>query len=287
MVRRSLVAAVFLLPALPAKAQVSPFIIDQNRTDRTLPAPAPHQAPVAPAQPDDKLAAVTPFQLTGIRVEGTSLAPALLGDATRAFVGKTMDAAAIRDVAAAVSAAYAGQGDIALYTVTVPAQDFAGGVLLLRVTEGFISHVDLAGGRLLTGIIRDISERKRIEAELQRANRAREQAHRDLEVRVEYRTAELGQANQQLQQQSELFGGLRGHHPGAAIGSQGEAGDLIRQQGQAGLRQQGSRRVLHDQRMAAVAERGAERGQLAGLGNGDRRIRRQHACRGRASQQQW
>lgn len=44
-----------------------------------------------------------------------------------------------------MSSAYAGQGDIALYTVTVPRQAFDKGILVLVVTEGFISHVDLTG----------------------------------------------------------------------------------------------------------------------------------------------
>ncbi len=65
--------------------------------------------------------------------------------------------------------------------------------------EVSISRVSLAGGRLMTGIVRDISERRRVEEELQRAQRAREQAHRDLEIRVEFRTVELAQANLQLQ----------------------------------------------------------------------------------------
>jgi diguanylate cyclase (GGDEF)-like protein/PAS domain S-box-containing protein len=74
--------------------------------------------------------------------------------------------------------------------------------------EVSVSHIDLMSGRLYTAIVHDISERKRIEEELLRAQKAREQAHRDLEVRVEYRTAELAQANQHLQHQSELFGNV-------------------------------------------------------------------------------
>ena len=82
----------------------------------------------------------------------------------------------------------------------------AGGIAV--PVEVAVSHIDLATGRLYTAIVHDITARKRIEEELLRAQKAREQAHRELEVRVEYRTAELAQANQHLQSQSELLGNV-------------------------------------------------------------------------------
>lgn len=128
----------------PALAQ-TPMIIDRGRADRVQQAPPPTAAPVEQPKPDDRLSKVEPFLLKGVAIQGTTLAPAVLGAATQNFVGKTTDAAAITAIAKAVSDAYAASGDIALYTVTVPAQEFRDGVLTLIVTEGFIQHVDIAG----------------------------------------------------------------------------------------------------------------------------------------------
>jgi hemolysin activation/secretion protein len=134
-----------VLMPLAALAQPAPMIIDKNRQDRVQQAP-PSTAPVvAQPAPDDRLSKVEPFTLKGVRIQGTSLAPAVMGAATQGFVGKTMDAKAIQAIANAVSDAYANQGDIALYTVTVPEQAFDGGVLVLIVTEGYIQHVDVNG----------------------------------------------------------------------------------------------------------------------------------------------
>jgi hemolysin activation/secretion protein len=132
-------------PAFSQTAAPAPFIIDRNRTDRAPAPPVKSAPPVAQPKADEKLASVKPFVLTGVRIEGTSLAPAILSDASRGFIGQTIDAKAIADIAQHVSDAYANAGDVALYTVTVPDQDFAGGVLRLVVTEGYIEHVDLHG----------------------------------------------------------------------------------------------------------------------------------------------
>lgn len=129
-----------------AFAQVSsPLIIDRDRQDRVQQAPPPAPAAVVQPKPDDRLSKVTPFTLTGVRIQGTSIAPAALGAATQSFVGKQTDAGVIQAVAQAVSDAYAKSGDIALYTVTVPDQDFKEGLLTLVVTEGYIEHVDVHG----------------------------------------------------------------------------------------------------------------------------------------------
>jgi len=138
------ISAAFLYPAL-AQTAGAPLIIDQSRQDRIQQAPPDHAPPVPQLPPADALAAVKPFVLKGVAIQGTSLAPALLGAATQSYVGKTADAALIQAIAKAVSDAYAGSGDIAFYTVTVPRQDFIGGVLTLIVTEGHVEHVDLTG----------------------------------------------------------------------------------------------------------------------------------------------
>jgi hemolysin activation/secretion protein len=135
-----------IFAALPVLAQQTPFIIDRSRADRTpAPAPAPPPAVAAPA-PENANLSVRPFTLAGVRIEGTSLAPGLLGAATRGFIGKAVGTTAdLTAIAQAVSDAYGKSGDIALYTINIPVQDFAGGMILLQITEGYIEHVELRG----------------------------------------------------------------------------------------------------------------------------------------------
>jgi hemolysin activation/secretion protein len=142
-----LAAAVLLLTSLPgeALAQTTPLIIDQNRADRaaSLPPPMdpPLRGPIAPAAPS-----IQAFVLSEVRIEGASLPPAVIEAATRPFISKTMDRAAIQRLTDALSAAYA-RSDIALYTIMAPGQDFAGGVLYLRIAEGSIASLDVKDAR--------------------------------------------------------------------------------------------------------------------------------------------
>ncbi|HEX4271200.1 MAG TPA: ShlB/FhaC/HecB family hemolysin secretion/activation protein [Rhizomicrobium sp.] len=168
---RGLVAFVIvMLSAGTAAAQtVSPFIIDQNRVDRAPPAPAPStpalpQAPAAAIQ-----AAAKPFTLTGVTIQGVSIAPRLLEAAVKPFIGKTTDTAGLTAIANAVSDAYGHGSDIALYTVTVPAQDFAGGLARLSVTEGFIEHVDIGGDTAQAGLVSDYARKLTVEKPLRRS----------------------------------------------------------------------------------------------------------------------
>ncbi|HVT23346.1 MAG TPA: ShlB/FhaC/HecB family hemolysin secretion/activation protein [Rhizomicrobium sp.] len=134
-----------------AWAQSTPFIIDQSRPDRARIAPAPKEAPIAPLPAEQALAGIKPFVLKSVAIKGSSLPPAALANATRSFIGKTIDANALGEIADAVSQAYAQKGDVALYTVAVPEQDFVRGTLILTAVEGYIEHVDLSGdvqGRL-------------------------------------------------------------------------------------------------------------------------------------------
>ncbi|HTS17010.1 MAG TPA: MASE1 domain-containing protein [Verrucomicrobiae bacterium] len=62
--------------------------------------------------------------------------------------------------------------------------------------EASISHMEVEGQKLFTVILRDITERKRTEAEL-------EAWRHELELRVEQRTVELAMAHRQLQAQIE------------------------------------------------------------------------------------
>lgn len=124
-------------------------IVDRDRIDRAPPgalvpgAPptrGPAQADAAPAN-----ALFPPFVLRSVMVDGSSLDRAVLMAAYQPFIGQQMDARGLNRIAQAIVAAYA-KSDIALYTVSIPCQDFAEGRLGLRVIEGHVEsgavHVD-------------------------------------------------------------------------------------------------------------------------------------------------
>ena len=87
---------------------------------------------------------VQPFVLTRVDVSGSSLPPGDLAAAYQPFVGRTVDKAGLQAITDALAKVY-GRSDIALYSVTVPDQDFAGGVLRLKAVEGFIGKTEFKG----------------------------------------------------------------------------------------------------------------------------------------------
>lgn len=130
--------------ALAAAVQASPgaTLIDRTRTDRARPvtprAPPAPVAPIAVAVPAD----APGVTIRGIRFTGTD-APAPVARAGRRFLGRPASRETLGELAAALSAAY-GDSDVALYTVAIPAQDFAQGVVEVRLIEGRIAGVDFA-----------------------------------------------------------------------------------------------------------------------------------------------
>ena len=147
----SLMAILVGLAAAPTGVWAQPtgsMIIDQNRADRQAPTAPPRKAPrptgaSVSAAPAD----IQPFTLTGVRLDGASLPASLANGAFRPFIGQRMDAAGLNRLTQAASNAYA-HSDIALYTIVLPNQTFAGGVVRLRAIEGYIAHATVkdAGG---------------------------------------------------------------------------------------------------------------------------------------------
>jgi hemolysin activation/secretion protein len=144
-VRHSLALA-FAIGFLPAAAhaQISPLIIDQNRPDRRPPSAKEHvKIPLPPARTEAPKN-VAPFTLAAVQISGASIGPDRITAATKPFIGQTIDAKGVQKIADAIAAAYA-DSDIALYTVVIPEQDFAHGVLKVAIIEGYIEHVDIEG----------------------------------------------------------------------------------------------------------------------------------------------
>ena len=94
---------------------------------------------------------VKPFALSRVDIAGSSLPPGELAAAYQPFIGRTIDKAGLQAITDALAKVYA-RSNIALYSVTVPDQDFAGGVLKLKATEGYIGKTDFKGGEHRPGV---------------------------------------------------------------------------------------------------------------------------------------
>ncbi|HOP20689.1 MAG TPA: ShlB/FhaC/HecB family hemolysin secretion/activation protein [Amphiplicatus sp.] len=130
----------------PGRAQTSPTEFEQRMDPavsgevETPPKPE-NELPSASAEVEAGKIPATP--ITSIRFEGTDV-PAIVADAARPFVGRTASAEVLKELAAAMSAAY-GKSSVALFTLVIPEQNFVGGVVRVRVAEGFIEKVILSG----------------------------------------------------------------------------------------------------------------------------------------------
>jgi hemolysin activation/secretion protein len=143
--RALLLMAAMLGPADLAVAQTSVRGVPSDRPDQK-PAPTPPQAaPLRPAlTPRAPDAPIAPFVLEGVVVEGSSLPREAIAAAYAPFLGRSIDNAGLTAITNAVASAYA-KSDIALYTVLVPEQRFAGGALRLTVVEGYVGAVEVRG----------------------------------------------------------------------------------------------------------------------------------------------
>ena len=144
--RRMPLLASFALCAAPAFAQgPTPLIIDQNRVDRAQPIAPPIrprvEAGIAPEVDVADDAAAAPIR--GIRFEGTRV-PAAVARAAERFVGQPARRATLEALARAMADAYAGS-NVALYSVRIPEQDFANGLVRIGVSEGYIEGVAITG----------------------------------------------------------------------------------------------------------------------------------------------
>jgi hemolysin activation/secretion protein len=107
---------------------------------------------------------VKPFVLTRAEITGSTLPPADLAAAYQPFVGRTIDKPALQAITDALAKVY-GRSNIALYSVTVPDQDFAGGVLKLKAIEGYIGKTVFKGGEHQPGVRQAQKYAAKLEAE--------------------------------------------------------------------------------------------------------------------------
>lgn len=152
-VHRAIILTVTLLAAAEgAAAQTggSP-IVPPERLDQMPARPSPQQQIAREEAKDAATPEVTPFTLRTVQVQGSSLSTQELEAAYKPYIGSTATRETLQQIADSITQRY-NSSDIALYTILVPEQDFAGGVLRVEVVEGFVSGIQLkrdADGRLV------------------------------------------------------------------------------------------------------------------------------------------
>jgi hemolysin activation/secretion protein len=134
-----------LAPPSAVLAQTAPSpIVPPERPDQATAPPPPTEAAPLPQQGTAGLREIQPFRLERVELSGSTLPAGAAQAAWAPFVGRTIDSQGLVAVTDAIVKAYE-RSDVALYTVLVPAQDFAGGVLRVSVLEGYVESVSVEG----------------------------------------------------------------------------------------------------------------------------------------------
>ncbi|HMI19131.1 MAG TPA: ShlB/FhaC/HecB family hemolysin secretion/activation protein [Sphingomonas sp.] len=144
--RVGLAIAAWALAALPVHAQSGPAsaIVPPDRADRHPAAHAGRGRTVGHLPRGSAAGSVQPFVLTHVAIDGSSLPDSTFAPAIAPFLGKSLDAAQVQALVDALADIYE-RSDVALYTLVVPTQDHAGGVLRLTAVEGAIERVVVRG----------------------------------------------------------------------------------------------------------------------------------------------
>lgn len=138
-------AAIVLASPSLAVAQTSPSeVVSPNRGDPTVKTPPVRPAPAAPSGASAARPAVTPFILTGVDVEGSSLPAGELEAAWRPLVGQRFTADNLVSITDEIAKVY-DRHDIAIYTVAIEPQDFAAGRVRVRTLEGRVDATEIVG----------------------------------------------------------------------------------------------------------------------------------------------
>lgn len=129
-------------------------------------------APAAPATVEAKSA--PSVVIRGVQFVNTD-APAAVGAAAEPFLGETATLENIKALTDAMTAAYQ-QSAVALFTIVVPEQDFAHGVVRVYIAEGYIEKILLTGEAddKTNRLVRSYADKLMLERPLQRATMERQ-----------------------------------------------------------------------------------------------------------------
>jgi hemolysin activation/secretion protein len=138
-------ACVAVVGADMASAQVVTDTAQPDRLDRQdlglRPRTTDAMAPRAPTVDADE---PTGLRVADIRIEGSTLPASLLEKAVKGFIGGPLDGTNIRAIADAVSAVYA-KSSVALFSILVPQQTFANGLVRIAAIENSIDEIRISG----------------------------------------------------------------------------------------------------------------------------------------------
>lgn len=140
------VLGLFFGPAAMARDSADPGEIDRRIQQlRPRPAPKPQPAVQAPTV-EPRVEAEIAFVLTAVTIEGASVFEAGdLASLYAEFLARTVGPAELEEIAHRVTERY-GEAGYFLSRAVVPPQDVQGGVLRLRVVEGYLAGVRFEGG---------------------------------------------------------------------------------------------------------------------------------------------
>jgi hemolysin activation/secretion protein len=163
-----LIVSLFLSGA--ALAQTGTRIIDTlepGSTSNAIPAKTlnanPEEVPSAPkptGASEGAAGELKPFVLRYVKVEGAAhLDPGAIYTVWRDEVGKTVTLDDIRHIADGIGTLYKRAG-YALYTVSIPRQSFADGVVTVQVAEGYVAevHIEVANPDVDLNLIKAYGE---------------------------------------------------------------------------------------------------------------------------------
>lgn len=137
-----MIATLLLLAASTGVDAGGQLIIDRNRADRV-----PDVHPKAVEKVDRAAIQIlsdgTGIPIRRIEFRGTKV-PAKVGRVAERYLGRDASPETLRDVALALSQAYA-KTNVALYSIGIPEQDFANGRLIVVIVEGWVAAATLEG----------------------------------------------------------------------------------------------------------------------------------------------
>lgn len=120
-----------------AQAEAVPNPVTQNRLDQAKPPKVVPQR--RPSARSDVKSAGSTQPIRTIVFQGVQ-APLRIAEAAKAFIGRPASRDTLVELAGALSKAYE-QTDVALYTIAIPDQNFADGVVVVDLIEGWVDSV--------------------------------------------------------------------------------------------------------------------------------------------------
>ncbi len=149
-----------LLVAAPANAQTNPGSLERTVPKFEITPPETRPSVASPALPSQAAARIEQtFVLSAVHIEGATVFPSdELAKSFEPYLASLVGQAELEKIAAHITEKYRQAGFLLSYAV-VPQQSVRSGIVRIRVVEGFISKVRLAGDKRAATAVSRILER--------------------------------------------------------------------------------------------------------------------------------